>query len=140
MLGPGTVETVYRLAVTILRAAVEDGALAKSPCPARMPLPRREGRRVDPMTVDQVLALADAVPERYAAAVVAAAGLGVRQGELFGLTVDRVDWLRRTVRVDRQLVSVVGQAPALGLSPASMMGPPFRQWHGTASGSSALAW
>ncbi len=113
-LAPGTVEVVYRLAVTILRAAVEDGALAKSPCPPRMALPRPEGRRVDPMTVDQVLALADAVPARYRAAVVAASGLGLRQGELFGLTVDRVDWLRRTVRVDRQLVCTTGQAPTLG--------------------------
>ena len=113
-LAPGTVETVYRLAVTILRAAVEDGALAKSPCPARMPLPRREGRRVEPMSVEQVFALAEGVPARYRAAVVAAAGLGLRQGELFGLTVDRVDWLRRSVRVDRQLVCTTGQAPSLG--------------------------
>lgn len=113
-LAPSTVEVVYRLAVTILRAAVEDGALAKSPCPPRMALPRPEGRQVEPMTVEQVLTLADAVPVRYRAAVIAAAGLGLRQGELFGLTVDRVDWLRRTVRIDRQLVCVTGQAPALG--------------------------
>ncbi|MGI8939108.1 MAG: site-specific integrase, partial [Iamia sp.] len=35
-------------------------------------------------------------------AIVAGAGLGLRQAEVSGLTVDRVDWLRRTVRVDRQ--------------------------------------
>ena len=113
-LAPGTVETVYRLAATILKAAVEDGHLAKSPCPARIALPRRDGRKIDPMSVEQVWAMADAVPDRYAAAVVAAAGLGLRQGELFGLTVDHVDWLRRTVKVDRQLVSAVGSAPTLG--------------------------
>ena len=113
-LGPGTVETVYRLAATILKAAVEDGLLAKSPCPPRMALPRRDGRKVDPMSVEDVWAMADAVPDRYAAAVVAAAGLGLRQGELFGLTVDRVDWLRRTVKVDRQLVSAVGSLPTFG--------------------------
>jgi integrase len=32
-----------------------------------------------------------------------AAGTGLRQGELFGLTVDRLDFLRRELRVDRQL-------------------------------------
>ena len=32
----------------------------------------------------------------------------------FGLTLDRVDFLRRTLRVDRQLVTVPGRAPFLG--------------------------
>lgn len=113
-LAPATTESTYRLVASILRAAVEDGRLAKSPVPARMPLPRREGHQVEPMSVDQVLVLAGAMPQRYRAAVIAAAGLGVRQGELFGLTVDRVDWLRRTVRVDRQLVTTAGVAPGFG--------------------------
>jgi integrase len=39
------------------------------------------------------------------AVVVVAAGTGLRQGELFGLTVDRLDFLRRELRVDRQLWS-----------------------------------
>jgi integrase len=34
-----------------------------------------------------------------------AAGTGLRQGELSGLTVDRIDFLRRELRVDRQLWS-----------------------------------
>lgn len=40
--------------------------------------------------------------------------MGMRQGECFGLTVDRVDFLRRTVRVDRQLVSARGGPPEFG--------------------------
>jgi integrase len=43
-----------------------------------------------------------------------AAGTGLRQGEAFGLTLDRVDFLRRRVRVDRQLVQVGSGAPAFG--------------------------
>ncbi|WP_329091369.1 MULTISPECIES: site-specific integrase [unclassified Streptosporangium] len=35
--------------------------------------------------------------------IIAAAGTGMRWSELAGLTVDRVDFLRRTVKVDRQL-------------------------------------
>ena len=42
-------------------------------------------------------------PDHVRAAVLVAAGTGLRQGELFGLTVDRVDFLRRELRVDRQL-------------------------------------
>ena len=56
-------------------------------------------------------ALAEAVPERYGALVVLAAGTGLRQGEAFGLTLDRVDFLRRTVTIDRQLVLVPGRVP-----------------------------
>jgi integrase len=52
-----------------------------------------------------VLALADAVPDRYRALVILAAGSGMRQGECFGLTVDHIDFLRRTLLVDRQLVT-----------------------------------
>ena len=37
------------------------------------------------------------MPARYKALVVLAAGTGLRQGECFGLTVDRVDLLRRTI-------------------------------------------
>jgi integrase len=38
----------------------------------------------------------------------------MRQGECFGLTVDRLDMLRREVTVDRQLLTVVGQPPQFG--------------------------
>ena len=38
-------------------------------------------------------------------AVVLGAGLGLRQAEATGLTGDRVAWLRRAVRIDRQWVT-----------------------------------
>jgi integrase len=53
--------------------------------------------KLEVLTTEQVLGLADAVPPRYSALIVSGAGLGLRPGELFGLTVDRVDFLRRTV-------------------------------------------
>ncbi|MHA6618925.1 site-specific integrase [Pseudonocardia sp. DLS-67] len=58
--------------------------------------------------------LADAVPDRYRALVVLAAGTGLRQGECFGLTVDRIDFLRRTLEVDRQLIGSDGGKPVFG--------------------------
>jgi integrase len=57
--------------------------------------------------------MAAAVDDRYRALVVLLAGSGLRLAEGLGLSVDRVDFLRRTVRVDRQLVTVTGGPPML---------------------------
>jgi integrase len=63
------------------------------------------------LTTDQVEALRVAMPESLRAQVTFAAGTGLRQGECFGLTVDRLDFLRRQMTVDRQLVTVSGRPP-----------------------------
>jgi integrase len=55
--------------------------------------------------------MAEAVPVRYRALIYTSAGLGLRQGEACGLTVDRVDFLRRRVTIDRQLVTPPGAGP-----------------------------
>ena len=57
--------------------------------------------------------IADTVPARLRALVLVSAGLGLRQGEACGLTRDRVDFLRRRVTIDRQLICIVGEQPAL---------------------------
>ena len=112
-LAPATVRGLHRYLSGILAAAVSDRLLASSPM-VGVGQPKREVRRgVVPLSVDEVLRLADAVPDRWRAAVLLAAGTGMRQGEVFGLTVDRIDWLRRTVRVDRQLVLLPGAPPTL---------------------------
>jgi len=46
--------------------------------------------------------------------VTTTAGTGMRQGEVLGLTVDRLDTLRREVRMDRQLVTMVKDTPKFG--------------------------
>ena len=66
------------------------------------------------MSLEQVVALTKAAPPAWRAAVVLGAGTGPRNGEMLGLTLDRIDFLRRTLLVDRQLVTVAGQAPAFG--------------------------
>jgi integrase len=48
--------------------------------------------RIVPLTVDQVRALADAMPPRNRAMVIAQAGLGLRLGELLALRVQDVDF------------------------------------------------
>jgi integrase len=48
------------------------------------------------------------------ALVALTAGTGMRQGEVFGLTLPRLDLLRRVVQVERELVTVQARAPHLG--------------------------
>lgn len=100
-LAPSTVHTVFAVLRSLLQSAVDDGVIAANPC-ARVPLPRVEARVIVPMSAADVLALADAITERYRVTVWLGAGLGLREGEALGLTVSRVDFLRRIVHVHEQ--------------------------------------
>jgi integrase len=111
-LAPSTAGVVHRIVSSVFRAAVRDRVIAYSPCDGVKP-PKVTKTRVEPLATEVVLALADAVPDRYRALVIMAAGTGMRQGECFGLTVDRINFLRRVVHVDQQLVTVTGRAPFL---------------------------
>jgi integrase len=88
-LAPGTVEVTRRAVAGVLRAAVVDRVLTLSPA-VGVKLPRADQPRVQPPELGQVLALAEAMPARARAAVLFAAGSGLRLGEALGLTVDRV--------------------------------------------------
>ena len=111
-LAPATVEVIYRYTSAVFTAAVADGLLRQSPCRG-VKLPKVEPAKVKPLAVDEVWRLVDEAPDRYRALVLTAAATGLRQGEMFGLTVDRVDFLRRRLTVDRQLVLMPGGAPEL---------------------------
>jgi integrase len=111
-LAPRTVGTLHGIVSGIFRAAVRDRLIVSNPCEGTR-LPKVSKARVEPLPLDVVRALEDALPGRYRALVTVAAGTGLRQGECFGLTVDRVDFLRRVVTVDRQLVTVAGREPFL---------------------------
>jgi len=77
-------------------------------------LPPKSKVEVIPPTVEEVQALLTAMPDRCRIAGVLAAGVGLRQGEALGLTVDRIDFLRRHVRIDRQMVTPKQGAPRFG--------------------------
>ncbi len=111
-LAPTTVQQVYGYLATVLKAACNDGLIPLSPC-TDVNLPRVETRQVDPLSPEAVERLVAAMPERYRAMVSFAADSGLRQGEVWAVTLDRVDWLRREVRVDRQIVLVSGK-PTFG--------------------------
>jgi len=103
---PGTVRGVYRVVSGVLAAAIADQLITRNPAlGVKLPRSNRDAHALVPLTVEQLLALADTVPPRYRALILTAAGLGLRQGEACGLTVDRVDRRVGTVRIDRQLVT-----------------------------------
>jgi integrase len=103
-LAPRTRGVILTNVSTILSAAVDDELIGKNPCKARsVSKPRPDAKPIVPWKVDQVHGVHDAIPERYQIAVTLGAGLGLRQGEVFGLAVDDIDFLRGVVTVRRQV-------------------------------------
>jgi integrase len=99
-----TIGVTYGRVVAVFKAAVRDRIIASSPC-VDITLPdRKPANTLQVLEPEQVLDLVDAVPHRYRAVIITAAGTGLRPGELFGLTVDRVNFLKRTITVNQQLV------------------------------------
>jgi integrase len=90
---------------SIFASAVLDGARRDNPVlPARrLALPQAEQPKLIPLTVEQVRALAAAMPERYRALVLTQAGLGLRISEVLALRAADVDFLRRNVQIEHQL-------------------------------------
>jgi integrase len=112
-LAPSTVAVVYSWVSSIFKAAVADRVIAVSPCRS-IRLPEIDDKEVEPISVETVEALAVNMPERYRALIVLGAGSGMRISEALGVTTDRVDWLRRTVKVDRQLIRIADDRPVFG--------------------------
>lgn len=106
-LAPASVDGCYSRVRTIFRAAVDDRLIAETPC-RNIALPEIADDKVVPMTTEEVKDLAAAAPEDLRALVVFGAGTGLRSGEMLGLSVDAVDFLRREVRVEQQLVYIPG--------------------------------
>lgn len=102
-LAPSTVAVTYQHLRSVFRAAELDRVIARTPC-ERISLPERHKAQVVPLETEVVLAAAGKMPARWAAMVTLMAGTGLRPGEAAGVTVDRIDFLRRTLRVDRQLL------------------------------------
>lgn len=103
---PSTVESSYRTVAAVFRAAVDDRLIPVTPCKGiRLPkddrTPDERARALDGATVT---ALIDALPTGpwadYARVMVLT---GVRPAEAAGITRDRVNPLRRTLTIDRQL-------------------------------------
>ncbi|MFJ8080769.1 tyrosine-type recombinase/integrase [Streptomyces sp. NPDC096205] len=95
---------IYNSVSTILNAAVDDGHLTRNPCRAQSVRPPAPGNgRIVPWTSERVFAVRAALPERYRATVDLGAGCGLRQGEIFGLPVDEIDFASGWLHIVNQV-------------------------------------
>lgn len=102
VLSPSTLRNLVSLLGGVYGGAVADRLVTRTPV-VNVKLPSTTRERVVPLVVDQVRALAAAMPERNRAMVPTQAGLGLRIGELLALQVEHIDFLRRTVRIECQI-------------------------------------
>ncbi|WP_326760999.1 site-specific integrase [Streptomyces phaeochromogenes] len=100
--------TVFANVSSAFGAAVDDGIIARNPCRAgSVRAPKLDPRKLKPWTRHRVVAVRGRLPEQYATTVDLGAGCGLRQGEIFGLAVDEVDFIGGVVHVVRQ-VKLIG--------------------------------
>ena len=103
-LAPGTVKTRVQNVRTVLRAAVRDRVMAADPSEGvTLPRARRAEAAMVLPTPDQVRALLDAAPAWFRVFIALAAFAGLRLGEAAGVQLGDVDFLRRMLRVARQI-------------------------------------
>lgn len=74
-------------------------------------MPKIDDTEVHPPTADTVAAVADAIEPHLRPLVIMLAGSGLRISEALALRVGDLDWLRRTVRVSRQVGRDGSDAP-----------------------------
>lgn len=103
-LAPSTIRQRVDCVRTVLRAAVRDKLITSDPT-AGVALPRvpRKSLAMRIPTPEQVAAILDASPGDVRAGLLLAAFAGLRAGEVCGLRVADVDFLRRAVSVRRQV-------------------------------------
>lgn len=104
-LAPATTRKAYQLFAAAMAAAVDNGLIPVSPC-RKVELPQIETPEMRFLEPEEIKLLAEAIDERYRAMVLTAAYSGLRFGELCALRVDRLDALRRMIRVEESLAEV----------------------------------
>lgn len=104
MLKPKSIHLIMATVKQVLNAAVADNRIARNPMVGNnvVRLPRIEPRQVEVWTAEQVIAVRDNMAAPYSILITLASGLGLRQGEVFGLAIDDIDFLGGWVHVRRQ--------------------------------------
>ncbi|MEU8297640.1 site-specific integrase [Micromonospora sp. NPDC048909] len=103
-LAPGTIKTRFNNVRSVLRAAVRDRFIPSDPSEGvTLPRTRRADAAMEIPTPAQVRALLDAAGPRFLAFVALAAFAGLRLGEAAAVQVGDVNFLGRSLRVQRQV-------------------------------------
>lgn len=107
-IAPSYQRVIFANVSAVFGAAVDDGIIVRNPCRAgSVKAPKLDPRKLKPWTRERVLAVREGLPEQYRTTADVGAGCGLRQGEIFGLAVDEIDFLGGIVHVVRQ-VKMVG--------------------------------
>lgn len=108
-LAASTIENLYAKLKTIFASAELDKVIRESPC-IKIMLPENLRQRAVVLANGQVIEIHDKIPELYQAPVTACGATGVRKGELFGWTTDRMTGPRDdlTMIIDRQQGDTAG--------------------------------
>ena len=107
--------TLFANLSAVFGAALDDGIIGRNPCRTRsVKAPKLDSRKLTPWTHERVRAVRRALPGQFAATVDVGAGCGLRQGEIFGLALDEIDFLDGVIHVVRQ-VKLIG--PRMVFSP-----------------------
>ncbi len=107
-LAPGSIRKVFNVLRSVMGAAVEDDLIRKNPC-AGAKLAAAAPAEMRFLSPEEISGLVAEIPDEYRALVLVAAYGGLRFGELAGLHVRDVDFLRRRVTVRESLVDVGGR-------------------------------
>lgn len=107
-LGPGTVNDVWAALSAILQSAVDDERITKNYCRSQKTVrpPTRPEPRAEAWSRDRVLMVREAIDERVRLAIDIGVGAGLRQGEVFGLALEDIDFEGQVIHVQRQIKKV----------------------------------
>lgn len=99
--------TLFMNLSAIMNAAVDDELIDKNPCEGKsVKKPKPTKKKVVPWPESRVWAVRERLPERFQVATDLGSGLGLRQGECFGLGLEDIDRETGEVQICRQLKSV----------------------------------
>jgi integrase len=108
--------TIFANVSQVFTAAVADDLIGRNPCRSRtVRKPVADPRQVMPWAPEQMADVHASLPDRYAILSPLAAGAGLRQGEVFGLAMDDIDFRRRTISVRRQVKLTARNQPYFAL-------------------------
>ena len=103
-LAPKTIKNINGVLHRALDQAVLLGYIKANPCQGVV-LPRGESPEMHPLTENEIVSFLDAIKDSpYRMLLTIDLFTGMRQGEIMGLTWDRVDFKAGTILIDRQLL------------------------------------
>lgn len=109
-------KVMYANVSSVFTAAVDDGLIPKNPCKApSVRRPKSDPRKLKPWTREEAMAVRDHLPDQFKLVVDLGIGLGLRQGEIFGLSLDDIDLNTGEIEIKRQVKLLGSNRQLFGL-------------------------